>query len=493
MWLPTHSEDTRVMFNFAHSYESPDSNTIAGSLWDPSSGVTYDDRRGDIWGDLTPPFYPASPLPIFQDVRDTTTDNIGIEVIHNFNPNLTLTALTSFTRSNTDRKSINYGLSVASPFVPEAWNVVGDFDQQIASQEVRLNYESDGLRWVGGLYIADETNKGSRDQFAVNSTFSSVETTSTRNKNDISNYALFGEATYEFAPKWSVVAGGRVDYYKQKQSSSISVVDLFAGPISDSSSSSSHSETAFIPKIGIIYDVDASNSISLIYQEGYRPGGSAIQLNTGNPYDYDPERAKNLELSWHGSLSGGRLNIGASLFYQDWDNQQVEIWEIANVPDSSVILNAGESTSYGGELELTYQVNDLLNVYTGVGLLHSEFKDFSIGSTNLSGQAFSNAPEQMAVLGFQWGDTTGWFAGGNVKYVSSSLARIESSGVRTELGSYTTVDALAGYTWDHGLSIMAYANNLFDEQYFTYESSTPDTQASLGARREVGVQIRKVF
>ncbi|MEP3329768.1 TonB-dependent receptor [Sedimentitalea sp.] len=511
LWLPTHSDDTRVLLSYSHSYDSPDSDDIAGSNWQPGSGVSFADRRGDVWGALTPPTnvpglgaLPIVPLALYQDVRTTKVDNLGIEITHDFNENLTLTAMTSVSDSRTDRNSVNYGYDAPLfinppiggflPFNPEAWTTTGGFDQRIISQEVRLNYESDGLRWVTGLYLADEQNEGNRDQFAIDqNTLASLVTTSTYNRNDISNYAVFGEVTYEFAPSWNVILGGRLEYYKQTQYATSQTTDYFTGASTFASSDSSSSETAFIPKLGVTYDINAYNRIGLVYQEGYRPGGSGIRLDTAQPFDYEEERAKNLELTWRGSLMDGRLNVGASLFYQDWDNQQVEIWQVPTDPNSSTIVNAGQSESYGAEIELAYQATDKLNIYGGLGLLHTEFKDFSIGGQNLAGQPYSNAPEQSVVIGFLWGDVTGWFAGGNVKYVASSLSRVEASGLRATLDDYTTVDAQLGYTWDHGLSVAAYATNLLDEEYFTYDATPSDTFATLGARREVGIRLSKTF
>lgn len=295
---------------------------------------------------------------------------------------------------------------------------------------------------------------------------------------------MFGEMTYEFAPNWSVIVGGRLDHYKQDQTAS-----------SDTAAStfSSHSETEFIPKIGLTYDINAFNRVGLVLQEGYRPGGSGVRFDNGESYDYDAEKARNAELSWRGDLAGGRLTLGANVFYQDWDNQQVEIWQVPLDPGSSQIVNAGESESYGGELELTYQVSDTVNLYGGVGLLRTKFKDFVYNNVSLEGQSFSNAPEQSFVIGVNWTVPRGWFAGGNVKYTGSSLSRLEGAGQRAKLGSYTTVDAQVGYMWDQGLTLTAYATNLFDEEYLTYETSTANSLASLGARREVGLRLNKSF
>ncbi|MEC8295576.1 MAG: hypothetical protein VX083_18955, partial [Pseudomonadota bacterium] len=60
------------------------------------------------------------------------------------------------------------------------------------------------------------------------------------------------------------------------------------------------------------------------------------------------------------------------------------------------------------------------------------------------------------------------------------------------LDSYTVVDLEVGYQWRSGATVVAYANNLFDTTYFLNESG-PGSSASLGDRREVGVQLTYSF
>ena len=59
------------------------------------------------------------------------------------------------------------------------------------------------------------------------------------------------------------------------------------------------------------------------------------------------------------------------------------------------------------------------------------------------------------------------------------------------LDSYTTVDLTAGYAWDKA-RLTLYGTNIFDKQYFTYEYG-PDAYATLGDRREIGVQLSYAF
>lgn len=160
-----------------------------------------------------------SNLAAFQDVRDTTVDNLGMEITHEISPNLTLSAITGWTHSVTDRHSINSGT------VGELIYVDGEFDQKLFSQEVRLNYDDGGaLRWVAGAYAAREKQDSFRtqtDQLSPLLLGYSAFGEETTNTADITNIALFGEVSYGFAPSWSLIAGGRLDYIKQDQSASV--------------------------------------------------------------------------------------------------------------------------------------------------------------------------------------------------------------------------------------------------------------------------------
>ncbi|MBK4215966.1 TonB-dependent receptor [Paracoccus caeni] len=505
LWLPGEDDNTRVLFSYARSFDAPTQNDIYGPNWSSSSSG-YDARRGDGWGDILPDFYlagfpyvplvnPGAPglhdFAAFQDVRETRVDNFGVEVEHEINANLTLTAQTGWTHSVTSRNSINHGTP------GEFYTVDGEFDQRLLSQEFRLNYEFDNLRWVGGLYFSKEEHRSYRNAMLPNLDLSSptglvIEDLRTKNTADIRNTALFAEVEYEFAPSWSIIGGGRLDRFSQDQHATVDITTPFRPdvPSSSTSSSNEYSDTVFIPKLGISYDLSEDQSLSLIYQEGYRPGGASIRAKNGSPYSYDAEWTKNLELSWRGRFMDDRLSVAANVFYQKWDGQQVEVWETPGDSTTSYIANAGESKSYGAELDLAYEVTDRLDVTASVGLLHTEFTDFVLGNNDYTGLAFGNAPKRNLSLGVAWGDDLGWFANGNLRVQSSMLSRLESNNP-LELGGFGTVDAAVGYGWENA-KLTAYATNLFDREYFTYEYG-PGAMATLGDRREIGLRLDYSF
>jgi len=191
-------------------------------------------------------------------------------------------------------------------------------------------------------------------------------------------------------------------------------------------------------------------------------------------------------------MMGDQLTLAASVFYNDWSNQQVEVWATPGDSSSSYIVNAGNSTSYGAELELSYAAGANLDVFASIGLLESEFEDFIVGDNDYSGQAFPLTARQNAAVGYRYNAGDGWFSSGTMTFTGARTGSLDSGVSGFGLDSYTVVDLEVGYQWRSGATLVAYANNLFDTTYFLNESG-PGSAASLGDRREVGVQLTYSF
>ncbi|MEP2427148.1 MAG: TonB-dependent receptor, partial [Tateyamaria sp.] len=478
LWQPADNAQTRAVLSYSHSFESPTTNNIAGPGSDLA--VSFDDNRGDIrQGNNI----------AFQDVRETRVNNAGLEITHDYSDALRLTALTSLSDSITDRKSIN------AEDAGQTFTIVGEFDQQIFSQEVRLNYDSGPVRWVAGAYAAHEDNSGEFDgTLDANPLIATPLDVDTTNRTETNNIALFGEVTYEFTPGARIVAGARLDYIGQDINATL--LSSTAGfPVQAFTSlDTTTSDIKFLPKLGFEYDINADQSIAVVYQKGFRPGGGGIQPvgaafgGTISTYEFDSEETDNLELSYRGSFIEGRLNVAGNLFYTDYQNQQVEVEAVTNNAFFNIIVNAGDSEAYGAEFDVDYQMSETLNLFGSVGLLRTQFKDFTFSGQDLSGQEFRNAPTKTISVGARWGRSTGWFANGVASYVGSQKSG-SVNGAAVDLGGYTTVDASTGYAWDSS-RLTFYANNLLDKRYFTALNNT-NSIATLGDRREIGVRFDK--
>lgn len=502
LWLPTGDDTTRVLFSAARSYDNPNDRAIMGPNWSTDwagtpMGAPYGDLRGDRYSIADPSYaglgfflgLPAGmtfPTPIFEEARIGRVDNYGIEVRHELNANLRLTALTGLSRSVTERNSINFGMDPAAMLFPsEIFNTSGAFRKQTLSQELRLNYENDRLKWVAGLYAARQSESSWTDMLMPDQTQLPnlvPALIQSRTRTNSTNIALFGEAAWQFAPGWTALMGARLDHIRQSQTG----WDLPAVP----GAPTTFRDTVLLPKLGLSHDFANGQTLSLVYQEGYRPGGSGVRVNDGFRYSYDAERARNLELSWRGSFMDDRLRVAANLFHQDWRNQQVEILNVPGMAQSGYVVNAGRSRSTGAELDVGFAASDMLNLYGSVGLLKTRFTDFNIQGTpfNYTGLPFPNAPRSSVALGFRWGAPTGWFAAGSAKYVSGFMSRLENGIARpVDVKGRTTVDVEFGYAWDQ-VKLTAYATNLMDKTYLLYERG-PGVEARLGAPREIGLRL----
>lgn len=502
LWLPTGDDTTRVLVSYARSHDNPNDRAIMGPNWSSDwagtpMGAPYGDLRGDRYSIADPSYaglgfflgLPAGmtfPTPIFEEARIGRVDNFGIEVTHELNANLRLTAHTGLSRSVTERNSINFGMDPAAMLFPtEIFQTSGAFRKQTLSQELRLNYEDERLKWVAGLYAARQSESSWTDMLMPDLTQlpALVPTlTQSRTRTNSTNVALFGEAAWQFAPSWTAILGARLDHIRQSQTG----WDLPAAP----GAPTRFSDTVLLPKLGLSHEFGNGQTVALVYQEGYRPGGSGVRVNDGMRYSYAPERARNLELSWRGSFMDERLRVAANLFHQDWRNQQVEILNVPGLVQSGYVVNAGRSRSSGAELDLSYAASDRLNLFGSVGVLQTRFRDFAIAGTPISytGLPFPNAPRASAALGLRWGGESGWFAAGSAKYVSGFMSRIENGIARpVDVKGRTTVDVEFGYAWEQ-VKLTAYATNLLDKTYLLYERG-PGVEARLGAPREIGLRL----
>lgn len=501
LWTPNGDDRTRVLVTYARSENSPTYNDIAGpdrtTIGSPAP--SYDELRGDIWGDLTP--FPnlleeTVPMPFFQNLRETTSSSFGVEATHEFDNGIMLTSQTSWNNSVTDRQSLNTGAAFdpALNFWDGITNTT-EFDNTITSQELRLNYDDGALRWVAGAYVAKEKDRGTGafDTTAaalVDPGQAVIQHSDVRA--DATNVALFGEVGYEVSSGLTVVAGARLDKFK-RETTVISTIEVPGfGTLPPSRTDPSFEDTVLIPKLGLEYDLSDNAQVAFVYQQGYRPGGAGLRNSDDFAYEFDAETTHNYELSYRGSMMGDQLTLAASVFYNDWSNQQVEVWATPGDSSSSYIVNAGNSTSYGAELELSYAAGANLDVFASIGLLESEFEDFIVGDNDYSGQAFPLTARQNAAVGYRYNAGDGWFSSGTMTFTGARTGSLDSGVGGFGLDSYTVVDLEVGYQWRSGATLVAYANNLFDTTYFLNESG-PGSAASLGDRREVGVQLTYSF
>ncbi|WP_425645686.1 TonB-dependent receptor domain-containing protein [Agrobacterium leguminum] len=470
LFEPAEMPETRALLSYSFSHDDPYVRDIGGPAG--ASRFRFDEKRGDYQ------------IPAYIEYRPTEVHNVGLEITHDFSDELKLTSLSTFSYSDTDRFSPNYGTA------GEINTYHGYYKEFIASQELRLNYEGDKWDWVGGVYFSYEDEKNFYDR--------TIPLSATVNRNQFQrntqksfNAALFGEATYEFVPTWKITLGGRLDYTDQD----ITQYLLRTQPLGGTRTvltdyAASFHETNFVPKIGLSKELTDTQTVGVTYSQGFRTGGASYDSFRRTAYTYEPETASTYELFYKGTFLDDRLTLNSNIFYTKYSDQQVQMQLDPTDATTRRIINAASSEAWGFEFEPSFKVTDNLETFASLGYVHTEFKDFNdLAYGNLSGLPFPEAPEWSLGLGARYTFDNGVYVGADAKYTSSYLARLGSL-PHDYLDSRWIVNLQAGYKTERW-ELNAFAQNLLDEEYFVYNDN--DIAATLGERRSVGLNLKVKF
>ncbi len=461
---PSEMPDTRAVLTYSYAKDRP--NDALVGLY---SG------RGD---------FNNNPV-TYTEYRWTEVHNLGLEVTHDFTDTLRFTSQTGFQYGINNRRSIDYG----TPGVDTG--ITGEDDNSIFTQEFRLNYEGDRWKWVAGIYGSYEKWDGATDA-VVDFGGGALYSLNDEQRRTTSNLAVFGEASYEFAPTWFATLGGRLDYLKDRDlqlNSNTSSPVLTGDP-------AVFNELNFVPKIGLSKEFGDNQVVGLTYTQGFRSGGSYIDRQDPlNPtlVTYDPEFSQNVELSYKGTLLDDRLVLNANLFYTKYEDQQVEIRPPSPIPGYRVTQNAASSRAWGFEIEPSYRFTDQFTGFASIGYLNTKFLEFTHGAIgDQTGKAFPEAPEWTVGFGGRYEFLNGVFVGADAKYTTSYNSRFGTNGMY-KIDPRFLLNAQTGFKKDNW-EVTAFAENLTDEKYFTIidpDSSLPFGQA--GKRRTFGLNVRAKF
>ncbi|MCP5214199.1 MAG: TonB-dependent receptor [Pseudomonadales bacterium] len=249
------------------------------------------------------------------------------------------------------------------------------------SQELQLNYSSEGLNGVLGLfYYEDEYDETlfvdyTPPPFAATPYFVDV-TNNARLDNE--NWAVFGQFTYDFNDQLSLTLGARyTDETKAVKLNAFQEVGAI-----------SFSERFVTQDERILDFTDASISASiqyrwteafmtyLSYSEGFKSGGwnplyNAVQPNL-EPTAFNEETAETLEFGFKADISDS-LRVNGAIFSTDYTDLQFT-FRVGIVP---LLFNAGEASIDGAELEFTYAPNENLIIEGSLGYLDASVDSVS--------------------------------------------------------------------------------------------------------------------
>jgi iron complex outermembrane receptor protein len=443
--------------------------------------------------------------------------------------------------------SVDLGFPDAGVLLPS--NLVDTTDLQTFTQEIRLASETSGpFQWlIGGFYSDVERLYSQRlptpgyDAFtdavlgagtsaAVANGFGPDSPYNADLPYDIKQTALFGEASYDLTERLTATAGLR--YYDFKEERRFTSGGLFSN--GDDQVDETKSD-GFSPRFLLSYDATDNLTFNAQASKGFRLGGVNDPLNetlcsaedeaTYGGFDrYDDETLWNYEAGVKSQFSG--ITFNAAAFYTDIQNLQVTA--DAGSCSSRVVFNADAHTM-GVEVELSAQPVEGLDLSVAGSLIEAEFDETRLKANGdvlegiREGNRLPSVPNfQIAASAYYTVPVTSTmdaFAGITFQHVGSRFTQpgdqennprsfvhglpfggapaTATTVLDLKLPDYQLVNISAGIDMAEGLEIVAYINNIFDENALLSFDRERGGRARLGFStnqpRTFGLTVRKGF
>ncbi|MGI8611432.1 MAG: TonB-dependent receptor, partial [Sphingomicrobium sp.] len=353
---------------------------------------------------------------------------------------------------------------------------------------------------------------------------------------DIKQKALFGEASYDFG-QFKLTGGGR--WYDFKETRDFVSGGLFSN--GDNFIGDKTKSNGFSPRAIATWEPNRNLSLNLQAAKGFRLGGINDPLNLllcsdedeliYGPFTsatYDDDTLWNYEAGVKYSRSG--ITFNAALFHTKIKDLQVTV--DAGSCSSRLVFNVPKSHTTGIEAEFAASPMPGLDLSLAGSYISAEF-DSTIDNPVLAdrtgirkGNRLPSVPKfQMAAsatYGQRLTSNSDWYVSSSFQHVGSRFTQPSDQepgasifhfifydpatgafGTSTQdfgslkLPSYQLVNLSAGVKWDSGLELVAYVNNLFDENAKLSLDRERGGRARLGYNigtpRTIGLTLRQAF
>jgi iron complex outermembrane receptor protein len=443
--------------------------------------------------------------------------------------------------------SVDLGFPAAAVTLPS--KLVDTTDLEQFTQEVRLGSRTDSpFQWVVGGFYSEvdrvynqrlptpgydaytDATLGAGTSAAVANGFGANSPYNASLPYNIKQKAVFGEASYEIQ-KLTVTAGGR--YYDFKEHRRFTSGGLFANGDDQTDKTSSD---GFTPRLLVSYKANPALTFNAQASKGFRLGGVNDPLNLplctpadaaifGGFQSYDDETLWNYEGGVKSRFGGVTFN--GAVFYTDIKNLQTTL--DAGSCSSRVVFNVPKAHTKGIEGELSARLAEGFDLSVSGSLLEAEFDSTVRDGTGAviggirEGNRLPSVPKfQISVNATYTRTLTATMDG----YLNASFQHIgdrytqasdqesnprsfvsglpfggasgnDATVLNLKLPSYEIINLSAGLQMDNGLDIIAYVNNVTDENALLSFDRERGGRARLGYTigqpRTAGLTIRKSF
>jgi len=446
-----------------------------------------------------------------------TGDNLAQE-LHEWGTSMTavwnspIADITSISAYRGNHSILDADLCACS--VPAGTAVV-DIKRQFYYQELRAVSTTDGpLHWLGGFTFLDNKQAFNTDFIIL----PIVNLNTAHAYQLVQNWTVYGQVGYDFWDNFNLTASLRWEH--EANHTTFPTVSNPTQGILQYPGAAQTQLDKLIPSATLSYKLDDGTAY-VRWAHGVNTGGvnpvasvgifNLLHAPLSDGSIFGPEKVDTYEAGYKQSLLDHRVQVNADIFYNKFNGLQ-ESAHAAPAFQQALILafvNAGSARSYGAEGSIDWQVIDPLTLGVNVGYLDAAFESFSYGfngpflqPTDLNHSAMPNAPRWQlsltADLNQPLDDRFNLVGHVVESHLSSQLG---DQSVGTVFGIAVPPAIVPGYwitnlkigakTNDDAYELSIFANNLFDQKYYTFGSVSAESGDlfSLGNPRIIGAEF----
>ncbi len=425
------------------------------------------------------------------------------------------------------------------PTSPLGFFQTGATDQEQFTQELRLASPADGrLNYILGLFYFDQTvaRQFTRQfQFPGQQPGTGISTFSV----DTTNWAAFGQATYNFTDSWRLTAGLRftddqLDFIFARTREGFPV----GVPAPIGATPGGTDEDDLSGKLSLEWTPFDDGLAYLNFTQGYK--GPAYDVTFGTDpttlMPVNPETSDSWELGFKSVLFDRRLRLNVALFHSTYEDFQGQAFfdpdgdpncpadnpgcDPEDEPGSFALVNAGEVQTEGIEIDFVAMPTPNLRISGGLAVIDAEIVSYPGGNCSFGQTGRGECPNgDQDLSGGEMPFSPDWKASVSAQYtietdslfdvVLQTTVRAQddvlfdlAQDVNSRIDGYEIVDvAVKLVSQDEQWSANLYVKNVFDEFYVTAIGSLPSfffqnayvQSVPKHAERTVGVDFRFRF
>ena len=300
-------------------------------------------------------------------------------------------------------------------------------------------------------------------------------------RNDVRQYAAFGQVDYDILPSLPGSAGIRYVYARESfTESGGGFFDAGNAGTTGTPYSQNARFYAPTPKFSLTYDITDSTTAYATIAKGFRLGGATTPNDNaaclagfqtlginGAPTTYGPDQLWSYEAGTKALLMNKTLSINADGYYIDWQKIQQTI--TIPICGGAFNSNVGDAEAYGAELEVRYKPPVAPGLTLGLNATgeHAVITSTVNASTAAVGDKVLYTPDWTATVNanYDWqiSDKLGAFIRADYDWVGRSHGSFQRTDPNFNNQQYAVLNASVGI--DTGsLQISLYAKNLANDQ-----------------------------